>query len=738
MKLKSLFVALCYACLAVAGCKKQSPDEEFSLRYFGVTQIGPNLTVSLTPYYNNGEPSQFAFSGITRNGEPYTGGTEFSINEQSGVVTISGNEQTVPGMYKVGVSCVALGKSYVFAGAIEVEFLRGIPEGIKVTPAYADIDIDNLEEGSEAELPAPVVTTEGEHVKISAYRIANVRFEGEPVDNVTNPHFAISQEGVISIVKGAPYKVGTYSVDLKLNTACYGADSQEGFFADAFTMRVVSAPKAVSYSPDNGVIEEELDGMQTSHTSPVPVLTGSADEVVWSIANVTPATDKIAIDPATGVLSIAKGHGLAKDQTFVVDVNVRNKWSSPEGLTVEGAYSIEVVEFIYPIEGYGYTAASKKMATAWSVSPDPSTKYVRSYAFAEPEADYTKSLSLNTVTGELTALKGNSLPKGKYDVKIAASNGKQEPVVATFALEIVENPYYFTYFAYGNNLDLSETQTSGASQFRVASAAELTALSAPVKYTDLADVSKAEWKISAKNRLSGTTVSTDGTITFNGYTAAQCGVAFVTATTTDPEDLDNSFSVTVPVFVDMPSAVGGTTVTFTPFVLRVNPAKGGRSTMKAEHPGVDDDKFILDYRRTFNYWNISGVRTDGTALESGTLNTNSDNAQYFLQHLWTAFGKASGLSSGYGSKNAISFYNGASPVAPKTQKQLDVTPVYVDNSEGENRFTVMVNPGLWYDDGWADGVFLAQMTYVTDGNLANLNSGSQRFPLALWLDKDFE
>ncbi len=736
MKGKSLFAAAAVLALLFSGCRKENADSQFSLRYFGVTQIGPNLTVLLTPYYNGGDPSDFEFMGFTRDGAAYDNASgEFSLNALTGVITVKGSAETVPGLYNVGVRCKVEGAVYEFANAVEVQFMKGVPEGISVTPSEAVLDVSDLSASSTAEIPSPVVSTDGDHVNISSYAISSVRYEQTPVDNVTTPHFTISDEGVVTIVKGAPFKVGTYAVDLKLNTACYGSDSEEGIFADAFILTVVSAPTGITYSPSSGVIEEEQgEGVKTSHTSPVPVMAGSQDDVVWSIAAVTPACDKIVMDPSIGVISIAEGHGLAKGTTFLVDVKVRNRWSKDDGLTVPSAYAVEVVEFIYPIEGYSYPASTRKFATGWTVAPAPETKYVRSYAFAEPTAEYVQYLHLDTITGEVTVDKGNKMPVGSYDVKIAASNGKQEPVVATLALEIVENPYYFTYFAYGNNLDLGEDVTGGASQFRVASAAELTSLTADVKYSDLADLSKAKWSTSSKNQLSGTSADADGTLKFNGYKAAQCGVVFVTAKTQDPEDSDNAFSVTVPVFVDMPSAVGGVTVTATPFVLRVNPKTGGRSAGSLAHPGVDDAKFIIDYRRTFNYWNIGGVRSDGTPHESGTLNTNADNSQYFLQNIWKAYQKASGLSSGFGSKTPISYYNGN---IAKTQAQLDCSPAYVDNAAGSNQFTLYVNPGIWYDEGWADGVFLAQMTYVTDGDITQLNSANQRFPMALWLDKDF-
>ena len=37
----------------------------------------------------------------------------------------------------------------------------------------------------------------------------------------------------------------------------------------------------------------------------------------------------------------------------------------------------------------------------------------------------------------------------------------------------------------------------------------------------------------------------------------------------------------------------------------------------------------------------------------------------------------------------------------------------------------------------ANGAFIAQMTFVTDGNSGGINSGSQIFPIWIWFDEKF-
>lgn len=61
---------------------------------------------------------------------------------------------------------------------------------------------------------------------------------------------------------------------------------------------------------------------------------------------------------------------------------------------------------------------------------------------------------------------------------------------------------------------------------------------------------------------------------------------------------------------------------------------------------------------------------------------------------------------------------------------------YVDNTSGSsNKYSVVVNPNLWNDDGWADGVFMMTMTFTVDGNINNVNGGTEIRPIAIWLDK---
>lgn len=743
----SIILCLIASAAALIGCRQESLEKEgFQLYYSGVTNIGPNMTVNLTAHHFGGEPEEFAITEVKFGSDAYEG-PEFTINPENGTVTVAGIPETQAGDYTVSVSCKVSGTVLSYPGIIEVTFFKGVPDEIKVSPDTLILDLSTLKKDSQANDTTATITTDGDHISITGYRIANVRFADEVIDNIASPHFEVSEDGIITVLKNDSFKIGTYSVDLKLNTSSYGSESEVGLFTDALTVKVVSVPVSFSYTPNSGLLEEEENGVKTLLVSATPVLEGSNEDVRWSISGCTPANDRLTIDTTTGVLSIKEGHGLKKDVTYVVDVNVRNRYSTDDGLTIKGAYTIEVVGYIAPIEHFGYTGTSIKQGLGCSVSPDAETdrEHIRHYEWTNAEAPYAKVLVLDSKTGEISVAKGNDLPVGKHEVSVTAANGKTGgEVVAIFTLEVTENPYYFTYFSYGNNLGLSEEQTDGVSQFRVKSKDELKALTAQIQFSDISEeaTNVVQWSAKNCNKLSkliidegtGDISITDGT----EFTNENMGITLITAVVTDPEDAANSFSVTMPFCVDYAATVNNVTVTFDPFVFRVNPKTGGRSAA-AKHEGVTSEKFLIDFRRNFNYYNIYGVDENGNNLVNGAPNKEGGS---FLQKIWDKFTEETGLNidsktgkTNYGAKPPVSFYNNS---IEKTGDQLSKTGAYVDNTPGANQFTLVVSPGVWYAGGWADGIFTGQMTFVTDGKIGSVNNGGKRAPIAIWLDKDFE
>lgn len=735
----SIILCLIASAAALIGCRQESLEKEgFQLYYSGVTNIGPNMTVNLTAHHFGGEPEEFAITEVKFGSDAYEG-PEFTINPENGTVTVAGVPETQAGDYTVSVSCKVSGTVHNYPDIIGVTFFKGVPEEIKVSPDTLILDLSTLKKDSQANDTTATITTDGDHIAVTGYRIANVRFGDEVIDNIASPHFKVSEDGIITVIKNDSFKIGTYSIDLKLSTSSFGSESEVGLFTDALTVKVVSVPISFSYSPDSGLLEEEENGVKTFLVSAAPVLEGSNEDVIWRISGCTPANDKLLIDPQTGVLSIKEGHGLKKDVTYVVDVNVRNKYSTDDGLTIKGAYTIEVVGYIAPIEHFGYTGISIKQGLGCSVSPDAETdrEHIRHYEWTDAEASYAKVLVLNSKTGEITVVKGNDLPVGKHEISVTAANGKTGgEVVAVFTLEVTENPYYFTYFSYGNNLGLTEEQTKGVSQFRVKNKTELAALTVSPTISDIASGTVITWKLDNFNKInsnhpkihSGNTSIDENTgqLTFTESTWIEAGLAvgFITATSEDPDDPDNSFSVTTPIFIDCSSTVNGVTIEYNPFVLRVNPKTGGRSG-RPVISGVEGDIF-LDYRRDFFYYNIHGADSEGNPFKSGQVNPKTQNYDAeccpFLEQLWKQYG-----SSNFGGKDPMSFY--------KNETDVSKTLAYIDGNDGH---ALVVNPDKWFAEGfgWGDGVVHGQITFSTSKD--GVNGGSTIHPIVIWLDKDFE
>ena len=761
--------ALMLASVSVWSCMKDELTEEgFRLHYPDVVEIAQNITYNLEPTWSGGTPSDFSITQVTCEGSVYIG-QEFSINADNGVITITGTANTTPADYILSISCSAGGRDYDFPDKVTVHFINGVPEGISMDPAVIGADISELEEGSDAELQTAQVVTEGEHIEIQSYAIRNVKFEGTIVDNVTNPLFAISETGEVSFVKGGPFELGTYTLDLKLSTRSYSEESSIGLFADALTVNIVSAPTDLVYTPDRGKVE--ADGA-TAFTSRTPVLTGTPDGITYSIDVTTePAdaagADRISIDPATGVISFAAGEALEVGTVYMVDVIVESAYTE-EPVTFQNRFLIEVVDEIAPISGFSYASASanaltKKEALGWTVAPDEGVAGVSWYEFSDPSAEYARHIALDTETGELSIEKLNDLAVGLYNVEVTAHNDKGETTEASLVLTIEDNPQYFTYFSYGNNLGLTEEETDGVSQFRVSSREELQGLSRDVQHSDLSPNANVKFSSRHLANFDGAKVDASGHLNLdctnweNRFKANQIGSMLVTATTTDPSDPENTFTVTVPVFVSYynPAAIGGgVELTFNPFVLRVNPRTGGRG-VPATLIGTTHEALKLDYRRTFNYYNIDG-RQDGeggngeefvngqqTNSSSNTVDGSTGQPVSFLFTMWQKYYDSMGETvptSGRdtNNKDAVGYFSGTN-----VDMDLPYKLLYVDNADdGANKHSVFVPAGVWYNYGWADGIFTGQMTFSTDGSSPSKSNSNDElgkfFPYAVWFDKDFE
>lgn len=733
-----VLTVMVFALLGITSCSETETTDktDFILYYTSMTDIGPGMSSDIAqPSYKGATPSDFTITGVTLDGQAYTGNL-FEINPTSGTVHIESDETTPVGVYKISVSCVAGGSTFTYNDIISVNFLKRVPEGITVTPEALVADFaDIIDANSTAELPTAQVTTEQNHISITGYSISSVRLGETIVDNKKNPMFAVSSDGTISIVRGSnAIEPGLYTIDLKLNTAVSGSDSEEGLFANALTVNVTSKPLALTYA--TGKLEEATEESgNTSFVSQVPTFKGSTDGIVYSIESVSPASDKFVIDAKTGVISVAEGHGLKSGEKYSVSVRVKNDYST-EGVVFNNVFTLNVVEYIEPISNFAYEMTPVTEQVEFEIPVKAGFKGAEPrFEIAEINDADKNYVSIDAETGTISAKKKNKLSLGEHRIVVKATNDKGSET-AELIFTVNANPNMFTYISYGNNLGLTPAKDY-ASQFRGYSLKELKA----IKYipeTDIPEGKNVTWKVKGSIQTGKITIDAKtGELTVADFKANQIGVALVTATVGESEKDPKAISVTIPVCFHYagpgtepnktPKFGNDIYIEYSPFVLHVNSIKGGRSVtpkFNTEKGVTPDEKFVLDYSRTFQYVNINGTDQDGNALSSGRL--DKEDGSLFFRSVWEKNGGGS-----YSSKDLLTSFSGAANVL-----------AYVDNTPGDNQYSVVVNANKWQDENgnYADGIMHGQMTYVTNGSNDPLfikNNGTLVFPLVIWLDKNY-
>lgn len=656
---------------------------DFALYYLGMTDIGPSMSGIISePSYKGSVPSDFTITGITLNGEAYTG-SDFIV---------------------------------------EVNMMKPVPDGITVEPNEIQIEYSIVSDAkSTEELPTAQVKTDGNHVSITKYAIAK---------SDISSFFNISQTGEITIVRGSDIAPGIHTLALKLTTGASSED--EGIFENALTINVTSKPLGLTYEPNEGLIEAETaEEPETSFKSETPMLKGSLENIAYSIESIEPSTDKIKIDPTTGVLSVDKHHGFEIGQEYVISVKVANKYAT-DGVSFNNVYTLKVVNRIVPVANFSYPANVEIYESSpLKVTPDEGLEG-DGITFTLKD-DLGQQLSVDK-NGVVSAKKGHTIPNGDYIITVTASNTKNSKE-ASFNLKVKNNPNKFSFIRYGNNIGVDAE--SNANQFRITvdKAANATTIlskfTIPAPTTDITG-KNVRWSIRNGRNCDKLEIDENGKISFTNAIwpgldakepAATNGSGFFFVTATVGEDKDSEFSLEVPVFIHYDLVVAGVHVLYNPFVFQVNPKTIGNSTY-SEKPtikGIDAEalsSFTLDYRRSFNYTAISGTFTNGDPKTSNFLNT-----------LWTKFGEDSGRGVNTGSRNAISYYSNID----KNKNTLSYAIGYVDPTNG---LALKLNPNKWVLDGeYPNGVFTGQMTF--DKNGIDPQKGSQVFPLIIWFDPNF-
>lgn len=728
-------------CLSVSGCQPDGlvDNTEFSLYYSGITDIGPSTPMTLSPTYHGSQPSDFRITRITLD-EGIFESDAFSINPNTGVFSMSGTDNLPVGFYEISISCVSGGKTYEFPSAITINMMKAVPDGIAVEPDYLKLPLTDITSPTgETELPTARITTDGDHISIKGYQIAGARRNGVTVTDAESM-FEVSSEGVISIKGNNPdFLPGTYVLDFKLITYVVGEDSEEGIFSNALTVDVTSAPKSITYTPNTGKIEVgkgwEFDA---------PAVSGSLNGIVFSFSSVRKMTSDgsssdlteaelqyVAIDASTGAISVMDGHTFADGDEIAFSVKAENEYGD---ITVARAFVINVVTEIAEISGFRYNSVEVVQTQAISNSIDEGFSgddVVFSFVSLDSKLS---ELSIDQSTGDISAPRGHEIPMGKYAVTVRAENQKGS-VETTFVLSIAENPYYFTYITYGNNLGLTPAEEY-PNQFRIDFDAVKT-LDLPAPETDIKDGQPVSFSLSVGanagvsflEKTEQHTMNPDGSVNFD-FTGAgrNIQVAKISATVGEGE---TSVTRETLVFIHLSQSLTNSSqpsyrVEYTPFVFRFNPRTGeglDNSPVLKVNGADPASNFSIDFRGDQRYANLNGPSShvSGRQSDEGSV----------VNTLWKWYYNATGLGLNTSSKDPVSFFTQTS--------YMNLKLLYVDNTDG---YRIKVNPNIWTVDGaWCNGLYIGQMNQGEvpggQGNPTTNFDKPRPFQCVVWFDEKF-
>lgn len=749
-KLKNIFnllpavMAAVGLLVSVSGCQPDGlvDDTKFSLYYQGITDIGPSTTMTLTPTYHGQKPSDFKITLITVD-DGFFESDAFSVNPETGVFSMTGTENLPTGFYKISISCVSGSKTYEFADAITINMMKAVPEGITVEPSVITCALTDITEPTDAtKLPTAKIVTDGDHISIKGYRIAGARLNGNIVSNYGDM-FEVSSEGVVSIKGNNPdFLPGAYVLDFKLTTYVVGEEDEEGIFSDALTVNVTSAPKSIVYTPNTGKVE-----VARAWTFGAPAVTGSLDEIVFSFGALrkmsggagTDLTEDekafMSIDASTGAISVKEGHTFIDGDEISVDVKAKNKYGE---MTASRAFVVNVVTEIKEIADFKYNAV--EIVQTQKIVNSPAEGFVGDdavFTIVSMDEKLEDVLTVDAATGEVTAPRGHEVPIGKYAVTVRAENQKGS-AETTFVLNVKENPYYFTYIRYGNNLEL-EPAADYPNQFRFdykndnndkfySSVPETDVKGEqPVTFKLSAGAGSFWWRDGSRHTIDEET----GVIHFDFRKdiGRYIQIAKVTATVGEGE---TSVSREALVFIHLSSEYNAGNnkkyrVEFTPFVVRANPVTGNvldKMSLKVNDADAPET-FSMDYRGDQRYANLNGP-------ESHKDGRPKDGNDTFLYDRWKVYYQNIGSALNVEDRSPVSYFT--------QQSQRSAKLLYLNN----NDYQMVVNPRMWQnDEGAANGLFIGQMIFgeVSDkGDPYQLygSSGTNRFHLcAVWFDEEF-
>ena len=719
-KATAALVALTAIIVSVSSCKAELTDTgAFALHYPGITDIGPSTNMDITPTWHGGTPESFEIFSVKREGEAVTAEC-FSIDPTTGVFSIRKSDNLPVGKYRIGIACKVGGERHEFAEAITVNMMPAIPEGIKVSPDKITILLSQVTNtGSDEELPTAQITTEGEHISIRNYLISGVRRDGKTLKN-WDGLFSVDKSGKFSILKNNKFNAGVYVIDFKLTTMVFGADSEEGLFSDALTVEVASAPISLVYNPSTAKVEAG-----ESYTSPVPEFIGSVAGLEFSIKKAVPESDKFSIDKTSGVITLAKGHEYAIGDEIVLSVSAKNNYGERD---FDQVLRIGIVEYIAPITLLAYKDTTVWEGTKVNLKPKQSDGDEVTYSFEElPDA--LKELTIDELNGTISVPKKNKIAQGEYSFKVKAQNPKGS-LSATVKWNTIENPYAFTFVRWGNNLGLNPIQNY-ADQFRVSTTGPTTI---PVIESDIKEGIEALYEIKGGSNTKCVSIdektgklTTDPSV-FEGK-IANMRAHFVFVNIKTGAGTSGETVMKIPVFFDFnaPRTEGGYSIQYNPFAVRCNPKTGTTSvppTILKNNivvRGEELKNITMDFRRSFNYWNLNGPASHNNGAPNADKTT-------FLSTVWSTYYSSINVAYNTSSRDPISSYG---------------RPLHIAKTAGYLRqedLALYIAPEKFMDDnGYANGIFTAQVVFGSDGkDPAGAKDPYRLFPLFVWFDTNFQ
>lgn len=707
--------------LLLCSCKKE--ESVFSLYYSGISDICPGTIINVSPTWQGERPTAFSITGVKLDSKAYTTDC-FSVDPDNGKFSIRDSENLPFGKYLIDISCTSGARVWVFPEAIEIRIMKPVPEGIISDPPVAKVKLGDVLEPYPDPLFLTRIKTDGSnHVSIKKYLISSVRHNGK-ADAGLAAGFTLSDDGVLSILRGAvAFVPGVYEFDIRLTTYMAGMDAEDGLFQNAFTLELTSEPLALSYTPS-------LVNVETGYAaqSAVPVFVGSADELNFSLKAVHPSNSVgINVDPQTGVINFPVSSEAKPGDSFTVDIRVSNAFGTAD---FDAVCNFSVIAYVAPVTVLDYDDVEALISSA---ALSNKVKNVDGenvkFRFSKIPSELENLITINEDSGEVSCEKGTELPVGTYSLEVTAYNHKSS-CKAVFTLNVLANPYKFTYVSWGNNMNLTPAEKYG-NQWRISS--EDGTLTIPVAESDIPSAVPVKYSMTIKTESSsqpmGATIDeASGTVTLTyqgeGTDFRSARVHFAIITVHVGGDAETAVTKTFPFFVSHRGFNKGYCIEYTPFVFRVNPKKGGSSVSPVitSTGGLSTEGFTLDYRRNIAFYRLGGPEEhkEGRAM---------DGEDTFLYGIWDRFYKAINTTINTNSCFPVSYY------ANKNYQKglLDQTACYVL----PEKLTLVVNPEKFRDEyGYADGVICGNMQYNIENN-DPVQKGTECFPILLWLDPSY-